>query len=1062
MATEKFTTELVITTSSADQQYKQRLQETIRLQTRAQQIEATMQQNQQRIDAARALGRSRGEMYERTSADFDRTRLLHQLTRGNPSPLSAAAQSRAERPVGGSYFENAFARETATYTAGSLAARMGMRQLSDIGPAYREAQAAELLRARMQGAQFQNAPGAASPAARRMQAIAARRAAMTMRLSPFDDSPSDYNDYAFTPYTGYLTPYVRATPDFGGPLSYMTEFARRMGGHTGRGLSYTGRMLRAGIQGIGNFFDPSVGLSGPAFMGQGALLRNRAGYAALTSAFNGPADRGLGSFGDYITSGLGRFGTMTATGLASGFGRFGNMFGSGSASLADASGPGGFLSRIAAAPGRFGAMLRRGLLGVGSALSIALAGRPGRDLNSALPDISSVIEREPHPIARSGSRFYRGMDSSYPEDQLSPEETAKYVRRQLGSIGWRADAMNVPWSAHTSGSTHDALSQQNAATSLAADPKVAAAAAQAAANTPQARAAAAGGGDGDGDGDGKVGGGAGGGRRRRRRQLADAERDAEEQRAQQIAARLPFITRAGQLVAGMGNTLFTPGVSSVGGALGGAAIGAAELLQMRGAHTFAAGGSAGGFIGATAVLTGLNAIKSGFDRGNEIRSQAEPLYTRAEPLFMREARQRELLGTTDASDVRALGGVRAGLSFKPVSNAAIDKLRAKRAANVKLRNLFVATNHQDLASITTDRIADIDAEMGSEAFETVGSKVAKSTAQLATERFGMLKRELGDFMGMGDALKTYESFRATSGVARMQSLEAGKALRTGMLAGISPDLLAAASAVGASPGQVGGGFRLGKDQFTDIGTLRYQQESLLRANMVGAPANQILQETLQRQAALAAMGATTNFDRDALMQRTMLDAGVAPQQMTTISNQLTGMRTSALERNMAPRRAVMASMLEAAAYQRGGTYDEAMRILATESEAEQLEKAISTGMFSGDLLNFSAGGLDPRNPKGMGAALRAIGSGATQGKAQAEGLADLTPTEYARTAINQLLTWSGIGAQADLTKQATIVDLQARLDEAAKSMVSSADSLKALTASLGSNFLAAPSYGATD
>ena len=352
--------------------------------------------------------------------------------------------------------------------------------------------------------------------------------------------------------------------------------------------------------------------------------------------------------------------------------------------------------------------------------------------------------------------------------------------------------------------------------------------------------------------------------------------------------------------------------------------------------------------------------------------------------------------------------------------------------------------------------------MGSEAFETVGSKVAKSTAQLATERFGMLKRELGDFMGMGDALKTYESFRATSGVARMQSLEAGKALRTGMLAGISPDLLAAASAVGASPGQVGGGFRLGKDQFTDIGTLRYQQESLLRANMVGAPANQILQETLQRQAALAAMGATTNFDRDALMQRTMLDAGVAPQQMTTISNQLTGMRTSALERNMAPRRAVMASMLEAAAYQRGGTYDEAMRILATESEAEQLEKAISTGMFSGDLLNFSAGGLDPRNPKGMGAALRAIGSGATQGKAQAEGLADLTPTEYARTAINQLLTWSGIGAQADLTKQATIVDLQARLDEAAKSMVSSADSLKALTASLGSNFLAAPSYGATD
>ena len=408
-----------------------------------------------------------------------------------------------------------------------------------------------------------------------------------------------------------------------------------------------------------------------------------------------------------------------------------------------------------------------------------------------------------------------------------------------------------------------------------------------------------------------------------------------------------------------------------------------------------------------------------------------------------------------------MAAVAAGDTQNPERN----RLLALRAGYSAMKTKRAAPDFQDYGEPGIDiskKIADIDAELAAIPFETTGAKVSKAAGTLASQRFGMLKRELGDFMGMGDALKTYESFRATSGVARMQSLEAGKALRTGMLAGISPDLLAAASAVGASPGQVGGGFRLGKDQFTDIGTLRYQQESLLRANMVGAPANQILQETLQRQAALAAIGATTNFDRDALMQRTMLDAGVAPQQMTTISNQLTGMRTSALERNMAPRRAVMAAMLEASAYMRGGTYAEGGRILATESDAERLEKAISTGMFSGDLLNFSAGGLDPRNPKGMEAALRAIGSGATQGKAQAEGLADLTPSEYARTAINQFLTWSGIGGQADMTKQATIVDLQSRLDEAAKSMVSSADSLKALTASLGSNFLTAPSYGSAE
>jgi hypothetical protein len=493
------------------------------------------------------------------------------------------------------------------------------------------------------------------------------------------------------------------------------------------------------------------------------------------------------------------------------------------------------------------------------------------------------------------------------------------------------------------------------------------------------------------------------------------------------------------------------------------------------------------FIGATSALALGNLIKSGVERGYEIRGQADPLYAQMEPTFMREARQRELLGTADEADIRSLRGVRtaAGAESRSEENrraydAAVSKLRKAQAADSSDTIVAGAAGASAVIGGTIGFFlgGPIGAGVGATLAGVVGGaegndiekvrlaaakkealKVGATlpdkqagdvTASLASERFRTLKAELGELMGLPEAAKTYDSFRAGAGVANMQFGPAARALRTATLAGLSPELLAAAAATGAMPGQTGGGIRIGKDGLTDIGTLRFQQESLLRANVQGAPANRIMQETLQRQAALAAAGALTNFDRDALMQHTLLSSGVAPQQLTPLTNQLSDMRANAIERNVAPRRQVLASLLEASAYVRGGTNDEALRILTDESEAEQIEGAINAGVLSSDeLINYTSGMAGSKR-KQFAEALRSIGRGSTRGKAEAEGIATLTPYEFARTAINQRLTYSAIGGQSDLTKQEVIVDFQTSLDEAAKSLADTADSLKAVTAALGS------------
>lgn len=1006
MATEKFTTELVITNSGSDQAAKSRVQETIRAQQQADRQRQQVQAQFERQSAERALQTARAQATILTQAAARSNQLLRgpDVITGNPGQggLPAPRYSVAR----GAQRQGRFTRALGTPMAAPAPNGSAIGSLTD-----------EL----------------------------------------------------------YTDDYTRAPPDFGGPLSYMQSALASLGTQLGANVRRVGSTLGTSGRAIGSALDRR----------SNAAVSGLATRTALAIALTTRLGRGLGAGASHSLRPVTRTELKEPEPIARSDARF--VWGSDNLSdreyEADASAynrrimatmplddpkdtvqfsytnPANLMDTPAVAgntlewyrrnermrnrdtsdwansriyPGGGGRAARRQRLKMMLAVDDALRGKVSSGTAQRAALDAGMGLGLPGSSSAAGPSFSDTTDPQGVPNAMNFGGGASLLT-QFGNLSFAATTAN-------------------ATARLAADPKVAAAAAQAAANTPQARAAAAaaGGGDGgDGGGDGEAGGGDGGGRRRRRRRKTDAERDAEEERARQIAARLPFISRAGQIVAGMGNTVFTPGVSSVGGALGGAAIGAAELFQMRGAQTFAAGGGASGFIGATAALAAMNAIKSGFDRGYDIRGQAEPLYSQAEPMFMREARQREFLGVADESDIRTLRSIRA----TPRPN--FEQMRVQRSQRLATQGPFdiIAEHMADIAYSTL--VHKIEAAKN----RVEGTAAADPTAKLASERFRMLKQELGDFMGMGEATKAYESFRATSGVAALSSASTAKAMRTGMLAGIPLELLAQASAVGAMPGQVGGGLRMGADKFMDIGTIRYQQESLFRAGVVGKPANSILQETLQRQAALAASGLTTNFDRDALLQRTLLDQGIAAQQIPKITGQLTEMRTANVERQASPRRAMLASLLDAAAYMRGGTEEEAMKYKATTSEAEQIQNAIQLGVLSGAVLDYSAGGLAPGKPKEMAAALRAVGSGSTKGKAEAEGLANLTPSEFARTAINQKLTWSGIEGQSDLTKQAAIVDLQTRLDDAAKSMADTADSLKSLTASLGSSFLSAPTYG---
>jgi hypothetical protein len=498
---------------------------------------------------------------------------------------------------------------------------------------------------------------------------------------------------------------------------------------------------------------------------------------------------------------------------------------------------------------------------------------------------------------------------------------------------------------------------------------------------------------------------------RARQKKAREDKETERAEARERSSRAALYGAFGNVVTDAAGAAFSKDRSMLTAGIGGTARLATGYFQQKGLETMMApgGGGAGMFIAATIAKAAIELIGAGLQRGKELREIADPIYRESEPGFVRESLIRRVAKRESAEDTSAL----------------------ELADAARLRN-------------------DRDA-------------VFNNIEDIATQRHSILRKQLGPFMGFPEAVKQYNQFMSGSGIigpqlegkgldpaSRMSSTAlVASALATGVRAGLSPELLAAAAHAGAMPGQRGGGFRLGPDNTVDIGTLRYQQETLLRAGMQGAPANQILQETLQRQSALAAAGIRTDFDRDALMQRSFANAGMPMQQYTNIANTLEGMRTSAIERQTGPRKQALSSLLEAAAYARGGNIDEVLDYMSNTSTAEQLQNAIRAGYIDEPMLQYSAGGLSPADRRAAFQALKDVGAGSTAGKAEAKGEGTLSLWEYARSQAAGRETWAANGAQRDLDTADRMSRFREKLDEVSKMFDATADVLKDFGASIG-------------
>jgi hypothetical protein len=330
------------------------------------------------------------------------------------------------------------------------------------------------------------------------------------------------------------------------------------------------------------------------------------------------------------------------------------------------------------------------------------------------------------------------------------------------------------------------------------------------------------------------------------------------------------------------------------------------------------------------------------------------------------------------------------------------------------------------------------------------AKIQQKRQQETEDRMRDIQAEL-DFFSPQEGLQKVSQMRNISGVASTSTRQLAQAVRTGTLAGLPPELLAAAMQAGAMPGSRGGGMRAGADGLLDVGTVRHQMETLARAGIVGAPAMQFLQGNVQRQQTLAEMGATTDFDRDAMMLSTMQKTGVPMQQAGGIMKDLTGMRMSALERFQAPGKKMLSSLLEASVYMRAGTVEEAGKILATESEAELIENAVRAGALPESALSFIGSRMTPSNQNAGISFLRQMGDGATRGSAVAQGSTTIDPSEMLMSTLENREGFSALGASSDLVQKEAMTRFRMTLDTAAKHTIALADSLKALAASAGNN-----------
>lgn len=453
--------------------------------------------------------------------------------------------------------------------------------------------------------------------------------------------------------------------------------------------------------------------------------------------------------------------------------------------------------------------------------------------------------------------------------------------------------------------------------------------------------------------------------------------------------------------------LFDPNRSIATTGLIGAGQFGAQQLQRVGYDRMLAGGGPGMLLGGFAVGALFSALSAGLQRGTELQGQAEKVYSSAEPMFAREDQMRAVRGLT---------------SVRQYSN------EAQRRADAAQRRLGSPDTPTAVSGTPQDR--DI--------YSTV-----------ATNRFRTIQQYLGQSMGFGEAVQAYGQFRRQSGVVDMDTEQAVRAMQTGLYSGVPTEMLARASTIGAIRGNRGGGVRTGLDERLDIGTLRYQMETLGRAGMTGAPAEAILGQTLARQENFAALGLRTDFDRDAKFQRVLQESNIAPQQFGTITGTLDEMRGGLLQQLQAPGKEVMSGLMMANAFRQGKTYSGAMEYLAKTSSAQQMEQQLNTIGPGSGLLELMAGSLAPADMPAMMDSFRKVREGQTAGPAAATGEGTIDDAATERGRLENLSSFSAIGAQRNMGAKAEIAQFQQTLDAAAKGIRSAADSLQSVAASAG-------------
>ena len=416
------------------------------------------------------------------------------------------------------------------------------------------------------------------------------------------------------------------------------------------------------------------------------------------------------------------------------------------------------------------------------------------------------------------------------------------------------------------------------------------------------------------------------------------------------------------------------------------------------------------------VIEGVKrGLKHLYKRGLELQQLADPIYAEMEPVFARELQEMQVAGLYQYADLAG-------------EKADFDKLQTARGTPGE--HFQRSTENTQGERIKYTSMSDRLDETG------------EVLTDLATTRMNAIRRHLQPFMGFQEGMETYNMFRRNAGIIDMTSEDAASIIGTGLRSGLDPSLMAVASRVAAIPGMRGMGMRRDMMGLPDPAAIRYQQETLARGGVTGAPASQILQETLQRQSALAAVGVRSDFDRDALFQRTMQQQNVPVQEFSNIMGTLSGMRTTAIERNTAPRKEALSSILEAAAYAGAGSPDEALDYMANTSEAEQIQNAIKRGYLTDPaMINYVAGGLSPANRKQMYETLRAVGSGSTEGQAKASGELTMDPVTWLRKLYENNKTWNAIGAQSDSEKLRAVSEVGDTIDTLAKAMRATIDAL---------------------